>query len=46
VITKAEVEEAISNVRGAVMISYPSGIPSHDPVQAVKMPLPNTKYID
>eukprot|EP01028_Stygiella_incarcerata_P007103 TRINITY_DN2900_c0_g1_i1.p1 TRINITY_DN2900_c0_g1~~TRINITY_DN2900_c0_g1_i1.p1 ORF type:complete len:286 (+),score=81.00 TRINITY_DN2900_c0_g1_i1:166-1023(+) len=35
ILTKAEVEEAISNVRGAVMIAYPGGIPSHDPVQMI-----------
>ncbi|KAG4097959.1 hypothetical protein H8356DRAFT_1308595 [Neocallimastix lanati (nom. inval.)] len=34
-ITDKELNEAIQNVKGAVMIAYPMGIPSFDPVQEI-----------
>ncbi|ORX44185.1 hypothetical protein BCR36DRAFT_360164 [Piromyces finnis] len=34
-ITEKELEEAIQTVKGAVMIAYPMGIPTFDPVQEI-----------
>jgi len=34
-ITDKELEEAIQTIKGAVMIAYPMGIPSFDPVQEI-----------